>query len=129
MSENDASTKSLSGRATSSGKFLKGKSGNPAGRRKGSLSKTTQLRQIMTEGMWTKAQAVLQQVIQRAGEGSEQHEEMVLRTIIAPFLRREADDQADEARGNGKGPNITINVGLAAGAKPIEGKVVRVLDG
>lgn len=121
MSENAEQNKLQPEKPPSNGQFLKGQSGNPKGKPKGTLSKTTKFRQVMTSHLQDRAVKVLKKVVAQAESGDKDSQKMVL-TLLAPFIKREAEK--DEGNKN-KRPLININVGVTDGKKPpIEARVI-----
>jgi len=123
MSEQDEKPASLPAKPRN-GQFVKGKSGNPKGRGKGNLSKTTKFLQVMTQGRQQKALKVLDNVLKEAEAGDKDSQKMVME-VLKPFLRREAE--AGDGTPRDKRPTVVINVNRTDGlAAP---KAQRVLEG
>lgn len=101
-------------------RFQKGKSGNPSGRKKGALSKTTKLRNLMTAQMHQQASQVLKNVLKKASGGSLEHEKLAV-SIFGPFLKAEA---AKVMAPGAQRPNVYINVSPAA--VPARAEVISV---
>lgn len=112
MPENESSTPSLPAKQKN-GQFQPGKSGNPKGRGKGNLSKTTRFLQILTTERQKKALKVLDATLKDAETGDVESRKLVL-SMLQPFLKQEA--QRDGGSKN-KRPLISINVGVTEGHK------------
>lgn len=106
--EKDAAPPKTKGRAHS-GKFLPGKSGNPSGKKPGTLAKTTKLRNLLTDDHVKRARNVLLSVLKKAEQGSLDHEKMVINALVLPFARADAN-AGDKGGGGLKAPVIHINV-------------------
>lgn len=78
---------------TSTGQFIKGVSGNPAGRPKGSKNRITVLKQHMEEGFreasTSKVAAILEQILDAALEGDAQARKMVWDAHISKATHQE----------------------------------------
>ena len=66
----------------SSNKFVKGKSGNPAGRPKGATGKRTDLIKQMNKALDKGAMKVLQTVIDRANRGDTRRMKMIMDRLL-----------------------------------------------
>lgn len=112
----------LQAQAPTDTKFSKGKSGNPGGRPKGALSKTTKFRQLLSASLQEKAVKVIKQVIKQAENGDIDSQKMVV-SMIQPFLKAEAG--AADSGPKDRRPVVQINVNPAAPApKQITARVV-----
>lgn len=110
------------------GKFIKGQSGNPGGRPKGAKNKTTLLREAMqdkTDRMLSRAAGdVLQVVIRAAKKGDMAAAKMLLDRIIPV-------QKASDGTGSQPVKGITIeirNLTAAPTEKVIEGTAVTIED-
>lgn len=122
MTENVEQNKLQPEKRPSNGQFLKGQSGNPKGKPKGALSKTTKFRQVMTSHLQDRAVKVLKKVVAQAESGDKDSQKMVL-TLLAPFIKREAEK--DGAPKN-KRPlvNIIVNKTDGRAAVPLAAQVI-----
>ena len=116
MSESADTTKSLPAKRQSDGKFLKGRTGNPRGRPKGSLSKTTKFLQILTPARQKQAMKVLDATLRDAEAGDADARKLVL-TLLQPFVKREADRES--GGGGDKRPLVNVIVQQADGRAPV----------
>jgi hypothetical protein len=123
MSESDASTPSPPEKRLKNGQFPKGVCPNKRGRPKGSLSKTTKFLQVMTTTRQQRALRVLDKVLAQAESGDGDSQKMVL-TLIAPFLKREAER---EGGGGDKRPMVNVIVNQTDGREKVL-PAVRVID-
>jgi hypothetical protein len=124
MSESADTTKSLPAKRQSDGKFPKGKTGNPRGRPKGSLSKTTRFLQILTPARQKQAMKVLDATLRDAEAGDADARKLVL-TLLQPFVKREAEK--DGGGGGDKRPMVNVIVNQTEGRPPAI-PAVRVID-
>ena len=91
------------------GTFLKGKSGNPSGKRSGTLAKTTKLKSLLTDEHVKRARNVLLNVLKKAEGGSVDHEKMVINALVLPFARADANS-GKKGDGITRPPNIVIQI-------------------
>lgn len=103
-------------------KFKPGQSGNPKGRPRGALATKTKLQSLLTPAMADDAQSVLKSVLRKAKNGSLEHEELVLRTIVAPFLKAQASKDGGVTKD--RRPVVNINISESSGLKDVKGAVI-----
>lgn len=92
------------------GKFVKGVSGNPAGRPKGSKSRTLQIKQAMEEALARDSAESFQEIVNQAIEMAKGGDKDMIRFILGDVLKevRRADPEDAESTKIGS-INITFN--------------------
>lgn len=126
MTENADQTKSPPAKRGKGNQFLPGVSGNPKGKPKGTLSKTTKFRQILTGSLQNRAVAVVKKVIQRAEKGDVDSQKMVM-SMLQPFIKREAE--RDGLLKNRRPlVHITVNKTDGRSGPPIAARVIEHED-
>ena len=124
--ETDAAPPKTNARANN-GKFLKGKSGNPSGKAKGTLAKTTKLKSLLTDEHVKRARNVLLNVLKKAEGGSTDHEKMVINALVLPFARADANS-GKKGDGVTRPPNIVIQISKLEAPSASGPPAKRVID-
>lgn len=123
MNEDAEQTRLPPEKPASDGRFQKGKSGNPKGKPKGALAKTTRFRQVLTTSLQDRAVAVLKRVIMQAEKGDKDSQKLVV-SVLQPFIRREAEREGGYRKNRRPLINIIVSKTDGRGTPPIATRVI-----
>lgn len=109
------------------GKFVKGVSGNPAGRPKGSRNRATLIREALQERTVRRVTDDIEEILDTAIKLAKSGDRQMIRMFVKDVIQRRDDDDEDE----GKSPSrVTINVkNLTVAPQEGASSAKAVLDG
>jgi len=111
---------------TQTGQFVKGQSGNPAGRTKGTKNRITLARLMLEEGLREQLTNAGPNIMKKAIKMALDGDDKIMRVLLDKMLTTPKGDDGSDARDNEVRINITNLTQGAPAATKVEGHTVRV---